>query len=146
MRALDAARRADVALVLVDAQEGIVDQDLHVADEARKAGCATLVVLSKWDVVEIDLEDSRRAAARQAAPAPAARSRPRRVTGRGLDRLLRAIDGLFTHYTSRVQTPRSATRSWPRRQSAPPAADRAATAVSRCSTARRCRRGRRASG
>ena len=52
MRSLDAARGADVALVLVDANEGIVDQDLHVADEARKAGCATLVVLSKWDINE----------------------------------------------------------------------------------------------
>ena len=50
MRSLDAARRADVALVLVDGSEGVVDQDLHVADEARKAGCATLVVLSKWDI------------------------------------------------------------------------------------------------
>ena len=42
--------RADVALVLVDASEGIVEQDLAVADVARKAGCSTLVVLSKWDV------------------------------------------------------------------------------------------------
>ena len=50
MRSLDAARRADVALMLVDAREGVVDQDLHVADQARKAGCATLVVLSKWDI------------------------------------------------------------------------------------------------
>ena len=40
-----AAERADVALVLVDAREGIVEQDLAVADVARKAGCSTLVVL-----------------------------------------------------------------------------------------------------
>ena len=50
LRALEAAERADVALVLVDASEGIVEQDLAVADVARKAGCSTLVVLSKWDV------------------------------------------------------------------------------------------------
>ena len=49
LRALEAAERADVALVLIDATEGIVDQDLAVADVARKAGCSTLVVLSKWD-------------------------------------------------------------------------------------------------
>src|SRR6478735_4738655 len=42
LRALDAAERADVALVLVDASEGVVEQDLAVADVARKAGCATL--------------------------------------------------------------------------------------------------------
>ena len=50
LRALEAAERADVALVLVDASQGVVEQDLAVADVARKADCATLVVLSKWDV------------------------------------------------------------------------------------------------
>ena len=50
LRALEAAERADVALVLVDASEGVVEQDLSVADVARKANCATLVVLSKWDI------------------------------------------------------------------------------------------------
>src|ERR671922_1860861 len=57
LRALAAAERADVALVLVDAGEGVVDQDLAVADVARKADCATLVVLSKWDVSTIRIED-----------------------------------------------------------------------------------------
>src|SRR5688500_20286150 len=41
LRALEAAERADVALVLTDASEGIVDQDQTVADVARKAGCST---------------------------------------------------------------------------------------------------------
>ena len=59
LRALEAAERADVALVLIDASEGIVDQDLAVADVARKAGCSTLVVLSKWDETEITIEDVR---------------------------------------------------------------------------------------
>ena len=59
LRALEAAERADVALVLVDASEGIVDQDLAVADVARKAGCATIVVLSKWDTTEVRIEDVR---------------------------------------------------------------------------------------
>ena len=49
LRALEAAERADVALVLVDASQGVVEQDLAIADVARKAGCSTLVVLSKWD-------------------------------------------------------------------------------------------------
>ena len=41
LRALEAAERADVALVLVDASEGLVDQDLTIADVARKAQCST---------------------------------------------------------------------------------------------------------
>jgi GTP-binding protein len=48
LRALEAADRADVALVLIDSSDGIVEQDLSVADVARKAHCSTLVVLSKW--------------------------------------------------------------------------------------------------
>src|SRR5438270_71552 len=59
LRALEAAERADVALVLIDAEQGVVDQDLAVADIARKAGCATLVVLSKWDISQVTIEDVR---------------------------------------------------------------------------------------
>ncbi|MFL6069374.1 MAG: ribosome biogenesis GTPase Der, partial [Gaiellaceae bacterium] len=59
LRALEAAERADVALVLVDVSEGVVDQDLAVADVARKAMCATIVVLAKWDVGIVGIEDVR---------------------------------------------------------------------------------------
>ena len=54
VRALQAVDRADIALVLVDSAEGLIEGDLSVADEARKAGCATLVVLSKWDISTVD--------------------------------------------------------------------------------------------
>ncbi len=69
LRTMEAAERADVALVLVDSSQGVTEQDLHVADVARKAGCSTLVVLSKWD-----LSDGRPAGGEgpsQPAPAPA---------------------------------------------------------------------------
>src|SRR5439155_18189106 len=59
LRALEAAERADVALVLVDASEGLVEQDLAVADVARRAQCSTLVVFSKWDIGTITVEDVR---------------------------------------------------------------------------------------
>ena len=82
LRALEAAERADVALVLVDASEGVVEQDLAVADVARKAGCSTLVVLSKWDVTSVDLQETRGQLNRTAPPAAAgvavsAHDRPR---------------------------------------------------------------------
>src|SRR5674476_1239569 len=47
LRALESAERADVALAVIDAAEGVVDQDLAVADVARKADNSTLIVLSK---------------------------------------------------------------------------------------------------
>jgi GTP-binding protein len=103
LRALEAAERADVALVLVDSSEGIVDQDLTVADVARKAQCATIVVLSKWDVTEIRVEDARPEIGRRL------RQRPSLIavsahTGRGLERLLDMIEELFVRYSSRIPT------------------------------------------
>src|SRR5438445_1325834 len=59
LRALDAAERADVALVLADSSQGIVEQALSVADVARKAHCSTLVEMSKWDISEILLAEAR---------------------------------------------------------------------------------------
>jgi len=103
LRALEAAARADIALVLVDASQGVVDQDLTVADVARRAQCATVVVLSKWDVTEVRLEDVRPRIATRL------RQRPQLIavsaqTGRGLERLLDMIEELFTRYAGRITT------------------------------------------
>jgi GTPase len=103
LRALAAAERADVALVLIAADEGIVEQDLAVADIARKANCSTLVVLSKWDLSTIDLQQSKgelHRRLRQRPPVIAVSAK----TGRGLERLLDHVEELFTKHTSRIQT------------------------------------------
>jgi GTP-binding protein len=103
LRALEAAERADVALVLIDASQGIVDQDLAVADVARKADCATLVVLSKWDVSQVKIEDVRGHLRRRLRQRPAFIAVSAK-TGRGIDRLLDAIVELFDRYTVRIPT------------------------------------------
>jgi GTPase len=103
LRALAAAERADVALVLVDASEGLVDQDLSVADVARKAQCSTIVVLSKWDIGETRLEDVRprlEAQLRQRPPVVTVSSK----TGRGIARLLDRIEQQFEKHTRRIST------------------------------------------
>jgi GTP-binding protein len=104
LRALEAAERADVALVLVDASQGLVEGDLAVADVARKADCSTLVVLSKWDASTITIEDVRgelRRRLRQRPPFIAVSAH----TGRGLERLLDTVAGLFDRHVARVPTP-----------------------------------------
>jgi GTP-binding protein len=103
LRALAAAERADVALVLVDASEGLVDQDLTVADVARKAQCSTLVVLSKWDISQVSLEDvkprlERRVRQRPPIIAVSAKS------GRGIGRLLDRIEQQFDKHNGRIAT------------------------------------------
>ena len=50
LRSERAVERADVAIVVCDASEGVTAEDLRVAELAMKAGCATLLVLNKWDI------------------------------------------------------------------------------------------------
>jgi GTP-binding protein len=103
LRALQAAERADVALVLVDASEGLVDQDLAVADVARKAQDSTLVVASKWDISTVGIEDLRPRLAdrlKQRPPLVAVSAK----TGRGVGRLLDRIEELYDKHTSRITT------------------------------------------
>ncbi|MEK3914987.1 ribosome biogenesis GTPase Der [Paenibacillus sp. FSL H7-0331] len=54
MRAMKAIERADVALVLINGEEGIIEQDKHVAGYAHEAGKAAIFVVNKWDMVEKD--------------------------------------------------------------------------------------------
>jgi GTPase len=103
LRALRAAERADVALVLVDSSEGLVDGDLGVADVARTAGCSTLVVLSKWDAATVGVEDVRerlQARLRQRPPIVPVSAK----TGRGVGRVLDRVEELFAKHTSRIRT------------------------------------------
>ena len=54
MRTLFAIERADVCLMLLDATEGVTDQDAKIAGEAHEAGKGIIIVVNKWD--EIDKE------------------------------------------------------------------------------------------
>jgi GTP-binding protein len=49
LQAVRSLERAEVALVVIDAAEGFTDQDAHVLGLARDSGCATAVLLNKWD-------------------------------------------------------------------------------------------------
>ena len=103
LRALDAAERADIVLVLIDTSEGLVEQDLSVADVARKTQSSTIVVLSKWDLTTLSIEEIRPELERRM------RQRPPHVavsakTGRGLDRLLDMIERQFDKHVARVPT------------------------------------------
>jgi GTPase len=104
LRALEAAERADVALVLIDASQGIVEGDITAVEVARKSHSATLIVLSKWDISEITIEDVRPELQRRL------RQRPDFITissttGRGVSRLLEKVAELYDRYAARVPTP-----------------------------------------
>jgi GTP-binding protein len=104
LRSERAAARADVAIVVCDASEGLTSEDLRVAELAMRSGCATLVALNKWDIGETDLEDAR------ARLEQRTRLRPPIVvcsakTGRGVPELLRQAVALADRRAERIPTP-----------------------------------------
>ena len=52
LRSLDAVRRCDVALLLIDAESGVTEQDTKIAGFILEAGKASVIVVNKWDMVE----------------------------------------------------------------------------------------------
>ncbi len=52
MRTLLAIERSDVCLMMIDAEEGVTDQDAKIAGEAHEAGKGVIIVVNKWDLVE----------------------------------------------------------------------------------------------
>jgi GTPase len=105
LRSRRAAERADVALVICDAADGVTSQDLRIAELAMKSGCATALVLNKWDLAhELDLDHER---ARAHAKL---RLRPRVLTasaktGRNVERLLTEAVALSDRRGGRIPTP-----------------------------------------
>ncbi len=105
LRSRRAAERADVALVVCDATDGITSQDLRVAELAMKSGCATALVLNKWDLQDegLDLDHERAHAHRKL------RLRPRvltasAATGRHVERLLVEAVALGDRSRGRIPT------------------------------------------
>ena len=54
MRAQLAIERADVCLIMIDAREGVTEQDTKIAGLAHEAGKASIIIVNKWDLVEKD--------------------------------------------------------------------------------------------
>jgi GTP-binding protein len=59
LRSEQAAERADVAIVVCDAAEGVTSDDMRIAELAMKAGSATILALNKWDIGDTDIDFAR---------------------------------------------------------------------------------------
>ncbi len=103
-RAID---RAQVVLLVVDASQGVTEQDQRIAARIREDGRACVVVLNKWDRVKAEgnpreaFEDAREEL-RHVAYAPFLRVSG--LTGAGVKRILPAVDRVRRAWESRVQT------------------------------------------
>lgn len=104
LRSERAIERADVAIIVCDASEGVRSEDLKVGELAMKAGCATLMVMNKWDITDADIDDTRARVARKM------RLRPDVVTcsaksGRNVAGLLSRAAELADRAAQRIPTP-----------------------------------------
>jgi GTPase len=105
LRSRRAAERADVALVVCDATDGITAQDLRVAELAMRSGCATALVLNKWDIAEnVDLEHERARAHQKLRLRPKVLTASAK-TGRNIHRLLVEAIALADRRGARIPTP-----------------------------------------
>jgi GTP-binding protein len=107
LRSQRAAERADVALVVCDATDGVTAQDLRIAELAMKAGCATALVLNKWDLTsgdDFDLERERHRVARKLRLRPKVMTASAK-TGRHVQRLLVEVLSLAERARTRIPTP-----------------------------------------
>jgi GTP-binding protein len=107
LRSQRAVERADVALVVCDAADGVTAQDLRIAELAMKGGCATAIVLNKWDVADRDEAGLDHERARVATKL---RLRPKvltasALTGRHVARILTEAIALGDKMHTRIPTP-----------------------------------------
>jgi GTPase len=104
VRATQAIERAQVAMLVIDAEQGFTVEDKRIANIVTDGGRALLLVANKWDLVEEkdDTYAELTRAARQFVAAPVMRTSA--ATGRGVHRLPPVLLDLHARWTSRVPT------------------------------------------
>ncbi len=109
MRSVNAIERADVCLVLIDAQEGVTEQDTKIAGLVHEAGKAAIIVVNKWDAVADketntmrEQEQSVRAGLSYMLYAPVLFLSA--LTGARLDKLFPLIQTVYAQNSSRIST------------------------------------------
>ena len=108
IKALRSLDRCDVALIVLDADEGITDQDISVAGYAHDRGCGCVFLLNKWDLVEKDHTTVNRYYERlrmeakflQFAPAITISA----LTGQRVNRIFKLVNDVYAQYITRIST------------------------------------------
>ena len=109
MRSISAIDRADVCLILVDANEGVTEQDTKIAGLVHEAGKAAVIVVNKWDAVEDketntmrDMETQVRQGLSYMLYAPVVFLSA--LTGQRVDKLFQVIQDTYAQNTKRITT------------------------------------------
>lgn len=107
VRAMRAIDRADVVLLVIDSTLGLTDQDQRVAGYALERGCAMVIVLNKWDLVEgpeakADIRE--RIADRMMFVGYAPVIAISALTGKKVDRIWSALDAAYENFSQTIPT------------------------------------------
>ncbi len=108
IKSLKSMDRCDVALIVLDAEEGITEQDIHVAGYAFEKGCGCILLLNKWDVVDKEKKNVKRylddlrynAKFLNFAPAITISAR----TGLRVASIFGQVDAVYAQYATRIGT------------------------------------------
>ena len=110
IKALRSLDRCDVALVVIDASEGITDQDITIAGYAFERGCGCVLLLNKWDIVEKDTHtvkkyfEELRLQAKFLNFAPALTISA--LTGQRVQKVFKIAQEVYKQYSTRIGTGR----------------------------------------
>jgi GTP-binding protein len=108
IKALKSLERCDVALIVIDANEGITEQDIRVAGYAYERGCGCVLLLNKWDLVEKDSKTINRFYAALRSEAKFLSFAPvitlSALTGQRVLKIFDLVEAVFSQYVQRIAT------------------------------------------
>jgi GTP-binding protein len=108
IKALKSLERCDIALVMIDASEGITDQDIKIAGYAFERGRGLILILNKWDLVQNGAKSAKKfreelqLAAKYLSFVPVLSISAR--TGRRVPNIFKQVDQVYCQYASRIST------------------------------------------
>ncbi|MFC1896311.1 ribosome biogenesis GTPase Der [Thermodesulfobacteriota bacterium] len=108
IKALKSLRRCDVALILMDGQEGVTEQDVRIAGYAYERGCGCIIVINKWDLVDTgttspkEAEKTVREHAKFLGFAPVLTTSAR--TGKRVGKIFDIVEAVYGQYSRRIGT------------------------------------------
>jgi GTP-binding protein len=108
IKALRSLERCDVALVIMDASEGITDQDITIAGYAHERGCGCILMLNKWDLIDKDSNTVKRYYEELKMAAKFLNFAPvitiSALTGQRVIKTFSLVDEVYGEYATRIGT------------------------------------------
>jgi len=108
IKSLQSMDECDVALILIDVEEGVTDQDITIAGYAEEKGCGVLFLLNKWDVLKKEEKDQKkfiedlRYKAKFLSYAPAMTISA--LTGLRTHKIFKMVEEIYDEYSYRINT------------------------------------------